>query len=289
MRALVRIAVTLCLVAVAIFAGWKLWQYYMLTPWTRDAKIRADVVIIAPDVSGWVRELKVHDNQQVKAGELLMSIDRDRFEAALDKANAVAETRQQQLRLREHEASRRAALGPQAISAELRENAQINAAVARGELHQAQADVKAAAINLARSQVKAPRNGHITNLRLAEGNYVNAGQPVMALIDDSTFYVQAYFEETKLPRIRVGDPVKVWLMSAGEPMQGHVESISRGITDRNANPDSQLLAEVEPTFNWVRLAQRIPVRIKLDQVPEGVTLSAGMTASVQVREDQLQR
>jgi len=289
MRALVRIAVTLCLVAVAVFAGWKLWQYYMLTPWTRDAKIRADVVIISPDVSGWVRELKVHDNQQVKAGELLMSIDRDRFEAALDKANAVAETRQQQLRLREHEASRRAALGPQAISAELRENAQINAAVARGELRQAQADVKAAAINLARSQLKAPRDGHITNLRLAEGNYVNAGQPVMALIDDSTFYVQAYFEETKLPRIRVGDPVKVWLMSAGEPMQGHVESISRGITDRNANPDSQLLAEVEPTFNWVRLAQRIPVRIKLDQVPEGVTLSAGMTASVQVHEQPQQR
>ncbi|MEG1041147.1 MAG: HlyD family secretion protein [Pseudomonas sp.] len=289
MRALLRIAVTLSLVAVAVFAGWKLWQYYMLTPWTRDAKIRADVVIIAPDVSGWVRELRVQDNQQVKAGELLMSIDRDRFEAALDKANAVAETRQQQLRLREHEASRRAALGPQAISAELRENAQINAAVARGELRQAQADVKAAAINLARSQVKAPRDGHITNLRLAEGNYVNAGQPVMALIDDSTFYVQAYFEETKLPRIRVGDPVKVWLMSAGEPMQGHVESISRGITDRNANPDSQLLAEVEPTFNWVRLAQRIPVRIKLDQVPDGVTLSAGMTASVQVHEDQAQR
>ncbi|MFK8332483.1 efflux RND transporter periplasmic adaptor subunit [Pseudomonas sp. BJa5] len=289
MRALLRIAVTLGLVAVAVFAGWKLWQYYMLTPWTRDAKIRADVVIIAPDVSGWVRELKVRDNQPVKAGELLMSIDRDRFEAALDAANAVAETRQHQLSLREHEASRRAALGPQAISAELRENAQINAAVARGELHQAQAQVKAAAINLARSQVKAPRSGHVTNLRLAEGNYVNTGQPVMALVDDSTFYVQAYFEETKLPRIRVGDPVKVWLMSAGEPMQGHVESISRGITDRNATPDSQLLAEVEPTFNWVRLAQRIPVRIKLDEIPQGVTLSAGMTASVQVHEDPARR
>ncbi|MDN7142632.1 HlyD family secretion protein [Pseudomonas sp. JQ170] len=284
MRALVRIAVTLCLVAVAVFAGWKLWQYYMLTPWTRDAKIRADVVIIAPDVSGWVRELKVQDNQQVKKGDLLMSIDRDRFEAALEKAKAVVETRQHQLRLREHEASRRLALGPQAISAELRENAQINAAVARGQLREAEAEVTEAAINLARSQVKAPRDGHITNLRLAEGNFVNAGQPVMALIDDSTFYVQAYFEETKLPRIRVGDPVKVWLMSAGEPMQGHVESISRGITDRNANPDSQLLAEVEPTFNWVRLAQRIPVRIKLDQIPQDMPLSAGMTASVQVHE-----
>lgn len=285
MRTYVRVAVTLCLVVVAVFAGLELWRYYMLTPWTRDAKIRADVVIVAPDVSGWVRELKVHDNQEVKAGDLLMSIDKDRFEAALEKANAVAETRQQQLRLREHEASRRAALGPQAISAELRENAQINAAVARGELRQALAEVKVAALNLARSQVKAPRDGHITNLRLAEGNYVNAGQPVMALVDDSTFYVQAYFEETKLPRIKVGAPVKVWLMSAGEPMQGHVQSISRGIADRNATPDSQLLAEVEPTFNWVRLAQRIPVRIRLDEVPAGVNLSAGMTASVQVRED----
>lgn len=285
MRAYVRVAVTLCLVVVAVFAGLELWRYYMLTPWTRDAKIRADVVIIAPDVSGWVRELKAHDNQAVKAGDLLMSIDRDRFEAALEKANAVAETRQHQLRLREQEASRRAALGPQAISAELRENAQIIAAVARGELREARAEVKAAALNLARSDVRAPRSGHITNLRLAEGNYVNAGQPVMALVDDSTFYVQAYFEETKLPRIKVGAPVKVWLMSAGEPMQGHVESISRGITDRNATPDSQLLAEVEPTFNWVRLAQRIPVRIKLDQAPKDAILSAGMTASVQVQEN----
>ncbi|PUA44189.1 HlyD family secretion protein [Pseudomonas protegens] len=284
MRTPVRVVVTLCLVAVAIFAGYHLWQYYMLTPWTRDARIRADVVIVAPDVSGWVRELKVADNQQVKAGDLLLSIDRDRFEAALEKAQAVVQTRQQQLSLREHEASRRAALGPQAISAELRENAQINAGIARGELRQAQAEAKVAELNLARSQVRAPRDGHITNLRLAEGNYVNAGQPVMALIDDSTFYVQAYFEETKLPRIQVSDPVKVWLMSAGDALQGHVQSISRGITDRNATPDGQLLAEVEPTFNWVRLAQRIPVRIKLDKVPEGINLSAGMTASVQVEE-----
>ena len=284
MRTPVRVAVTLCLVAVAIFAGVHLWQYYMLTPWTRDARIRADVVVIAPDVSGWVRELKVYDNQEVKAGDLLLSIDRDRFEAALEKAQAVVQTRQQQLSLREREASRRASLGPQAISAELRENAQINAGIARGELREAQAEAKAAEINLARSQIHAPRNGHITNLRLAQGNYVNAGQSVMALIDDSTFYVQAYFEETKLPRIHVGDPVKVWLMSAGEALQGHVESISRGITDRNTTPDGQLLAEVEPTFNWVRLAQRIPVRIKLDKVPEGLNLSAGMTASVQVQE-----
>ncbi|HGY9627846.1 HlyD family secretion protein [Pseudomonas putida] len=284
MRTAVRAFVTLCVVALAIFAGYHLWQYYMLTPWTRDARVRADVVVIAPDVSGWVRELKVRDNQQVKAGDLLMSIDRERFQAAFDQASAVAETRAHQLRLREREAARRTALGPDAISAELRENAQINAAVARGELHEAQAQLQVARINLERSEVRAPRSGHITNLRLAQGNYVNTGQSVMALVDDATFYIQAYFEETKLPRIHVGDPVKVWLMGAGEAIDGHVQSISRGITDSNSNPDSQLLPEVEPTFNWVRLAQRIPVRIRLDHIPKDINLSAGMTASVQVHE-----
>jgi RND family efflux transporter MFP subunit len=277
-----RVLVTLCVVIVALFAGYQLWQYYMLTPWTRDARVRADVVVIAPDVSGWVSELRVRDNQPVKAGELLMRIDRERFQAAVDKAKAVVETRAQQARLREREAARRVALGAEAISAETRENAQINAAIARGELHQAQADLELAKINLARSDVRAPRAGHITNLRLAQGNYATAGQSVMALVDDATFYVQAYFEETKLPRVHEGDPVEVWLMSAGAPIAGRIDSISRGINDRNTTPDGQLLAEVEPTFNWVRLAQRIPVRIRLEQVPAGTVLSAGMTASVRV-------
>lgn len=285
MRSTLRVVITLCLVAVAVFAGYDMWRYYMLSPWTRDARIRADVVVIAPDVSGWVVDLKVHDNQHVKAGDLLLSLDRDRYKAALDKAHAVANTRQQQLRLREHEASRRAQLGPQAISAELKENAQITAEIARGSYREALADVALAELNLARSELRAPRTGQITNLRLAQGNYVNAGQPMMALVDEQSFYVQAYFEETKLPRIRVGAPVKVWLMSEGQPLTGQIESISRGITDRNAIPDQQLLANVEPTFNWVRLAQRIPVRIKLDPLPADVQLSAGMTASVRVSED----
>ncbi|MND37344.1 p-hydroxybenzoic acid efflux pump subunit AaeA [compost metagenome] len=285
MRSMLRVLVTLTLVAVALVAGYWLWQHYMLAPWTRDARVRADVVVIAPDVSGWVMDLKVQDNQQVKAGDLLLSVDRERYQAALERAKAVADTRQHQLKLREHEASRRAHLGPQAISAELRENALITAEVARAEFREAQAELKVAELNLARSELRAPRNGQVTNLRLAQGNYVSTGQPVMALVDDGSFYVQAYFEETKLPRIKVGAPVKVWLMSAGEALSGKVESISRGITDRNASPDTQLLANVEPTFNWVRLAQRIPVRIKLDKVPEDVQLSAGMTASVTVGEE----
>ncbi|HEY1026753.1 MAG TPA: HlyD family secretion protein [Pseudomonas sp.] len=285
MRSTIRVGITLAMVAAAIFAGSWIWQHYMYSPWTRDARVRADVVTIAPDVSGWVVELNVRDNQQVKAGDLLMSVDHDRYQAAVEKARAVVDIRRQQLSLREHEASRRSRLGAQAISAELLENAQINAEMARGEYREAQADLRMAELNLARSEVHAPRDGQITNLVLAQGNYVNAGQPVMALVDTRSFYVQAYFEETKLPRIQVGAPVEVWLMGGDQGIRGEVESISRGITDRNASPDGQLLADVEPTFSWVRLAQRIPVRIRLDDIPEGLVLSAGMTASVRVAAD----
>ncbi len=286
MRALLSKMVTLLLVAIAIWAGYWLWHYYMLSPWTRDARVGADVVIVAPDVSGWVVKLNVVDNQHVKAGDLLLNIDRQRYQAALDKARALAMTRQQQLRLREHEANRRVHLGPQAISAELRENALISAEIARSEYQEAQAEVKVAELNLARSEVRAPRDGQITNLRLAQGNYVQAGQAVMALVVDNSFYVQAYFEETKLPRIHLGAPVKVLLMGGDVPLDGHVAGISRGITDRNAVADSQLLANVEPTFNWVRLAQRIPVRIELQSLPSELQLSAGMTASVTVQESE---
>lgn len=284
MRGYLRVAVTIVLVIAAVLAGTWLWRYYMLSPWTRDARVRADVVVIAPDVSGWVTDLAVQDNQQVKAGDLIMRIDHERYAANLEQAKALAETRHQQYLLRVSEASRRSKLGIAAISAEDKETAQINAAIAKSEYDEAQAQVRLAQLNLTRSEMRAPRDGQVTNLRLAQGNYAQAGQAMMALVDQKSFYVTAYFEETKLPGIRIGQPAQVVLMSGDVAIDGTVESISSGITDRNAIPDSQLLANVEPTFNWVRLAQRIPVRIRLDKVPEGVHLSAGMTASVTVKE-----
>lgn len=284
MRSTLRVGITLTLVLAALLVGSWLWQHYLYSPWTRDARVRADVITLAPDVSGWVVDLAVHDNQQVRAGDLLLRLDAERYQAAVAQARAVVETRRQQLRLREHEASRRTRLGPQAISAELLDNAQINTQIARGEYQEAEAALKLAELNLARTELRAPRSGQVTNLTLAQGNHVESGQALMALVADESFYVVAYFEETKLPRLRIGAPVEVWLMSAGQAINGEVESISRGITDRNASPDGQLLANVEPTFNWVRLAQRIPVRIKLNEIPEGLTLSAGMTASVRVVE-----
>ncbi|TWI55696.1 RND family efflux transporter MFP subunit [Pseudomonas duriflava] len=284
MRKVARVVITIGVVLLAIGAGLWLWRFYMLSPWTRDARIRADVVVVAPDVAGWVTNLAVEDNQLVKKGDLLLEIDRERYQASLAHARAVADTRKQQMHLRESEAARRNRLGTSAISAEDRENARINAAVARSQYQEALTDVRLAELNLARSRVVAPREGRITNLRFAEGNYVRTGEAVMALVDTHSFYVMAYFEETKIPHIHIGDSVSVTLMSHSAPLTGRVASISSGITDSNSSPDEQLLAEVQPTFNWVRLAQRIPVRIELEEVPPNIHLSAGMTASVSVQD-----
>lgn len=282
MHKALRVALTLLVVVLAVLAGTWLWHFYLYTPWTRDARIRADVVVIAPDVSGWVTRLAVQDNQLVHQGDLVLQIDQERYQAELAHAQAVANTRQEQLRQRESEAARRERLGTSAISAEDRETAQVNVAIARSQYQEAQSDVRLAQINLDRSHVVAPREGRITNLQFAQGNYVRSGQAVTALVDTRSFYVLAYFEETKIPHIHPGDAVRVRLMNRAEPLQGRVASISSGIADLNDTDNALLLAKVAPTFNWVRLAQRIPVRIELLEVSPEVHLSAGMTASVSV-------
>lgn len=285
MRTFLRSLVTLAIVALAIAAGLWLWHYYLYTPWTRDGRVRADVITIAPDVSGRVVDLPITDNQQVAKGDLLFRIDDTRYQAALEKAKAVVQQRQAELELSQHEASRRNRLSRQAISAESQETAQINSRVASAQLGQAKSALNSAQIDLERTTVQAPAAGHVLNLQLAEGNYVNTGTPVMALVKADSFYVTGYFEETKTPHIRVGDPARVILMSGNVELEGHVASIGRGIADSNTSTDNQLLPQVQPTFSWVRLAQRIPVRIELDEIPEEVTLSAGMTATVRIIEN----
>jgi multidrug resistance efflux pump len=149
-------------------------------------------------------------------------------------------------------------------------------------LEQASSALDSARLDLERTTVAAPSAGHVLNLQLSEGNYVGTGESVMALIKADSYFVTGYFEETKTPSFEVGDAARVILMSGDTELEGHVESIGRAIADPNTAPNSQLLPQVQPTFSWVRLAQRIPVRIALDAIPEGVTLSAGMTASVYV-------
>ncbi|MFH0300431.1 efflux RND transporter periplasmic adaptor subunit [Bradyrhizobium sp. 31Argb] len=275
-------AVTIATVAVAIAAGWWLWRLYEETPWTRDGRVRANVVNVAPDVAGAVIDLRVKDNQQVKVGDILFVVDPARYQLALEEAEATAAGAKATLDERQEEQDRREKLSVDAISAEALNQARSATLAARAAYDEAMAQVGVAKLNLARTNVRSPVNGHVTNLLLNRGDYVTAGKPVLAVVDQDSFYVAGYFEETKLRYINLGDAVSVRLLGFDAPLKGHVESVARAITDRENVIGTDLIANVNPTFSWVRLAQRIPVRIAIDDVPDGVTLSAGMTATLQV-------
>ena len=282
MQALMRILATTVIVAIACAGVYELWDYYMFSPWTRDARVRADVVTIAPDVSGYIDDLRVKDNAAVKKGDVLFTIDQERYKRALATADANVAARRAEMTMRKSQAERRAKLTELAISQEGRENAELVAASAAATYEQALADRSTASLNLARTVVRAPVSGFVTNLGLVVGQYVGVGTRVMALIDQDSYRVEGYFEETKIPMIRVGDHVDIHLLDGGPTLRGHVNSISKGITDRDNANGPELLANVNPTFEWVRLAQRIPVRIQIDEVPDGVLISSGMTCTVTI-------
>ncbi|MBB3290384.1 MULTISPECIES: HlyD family secretion protein [unclassified Rhizobium] len=277
-----RVAVTLIFVVAAVYVGRQLWGHYMDEPWTRDARLRADVVGIAPDVSGLVNEVLVKDNQTVKKGDILFRVDRDRFAIALEQADAALASSKAALEQAQRESARQARLGD-AASLQQKEQALTTVQQDEAAVRQATANRELAQLNLDRSEVRATVNGTISNLSLRPGDYVSAGTAKVALIDSDSLRVEGYFEETKLPRIHIGDEVHIHLMGQTEKLTGHVESIAYGIEDRERTSGS-LLANITPTFSWVRLAQRVPVRIALDKVPEGTKLIAGLTATVEVQE-----
>ncbi|HEY0121863.1 MAG TPA: efflux RND transporter periplasmic adaptor subunit, partial [Rhizobium sp.] len=279
-----RLFVTLVFVVGAVFVGRGLWGHYMDEPWTRDARLRADVVGIAPDVAGLVSEVLVKDNQTVNKGDVLFRVDRERFAIALAQADAALESSKAALDQARRENQRQARLGD-AASVQQKEQAQTAEQQADAAFRQADANRDLAQLNLDRSEVRATVNGRISNLSLRPGDYVTAGSAEVALIDSDSLRVEGYFEETKLPRIHVGDEVSIHLMGQTAKLSGHVESIANGIEDRERTSGS-LLANITPTFSWVRLAQRVPVRIALDKVPDGTKLIAGLTATVEISDGQ---
>ena len=277
-----RALLTLAIVAVAVVAGRNLWVYYEESPWTRDGHIRADVVTIAPDVSGLTSEVLVQDNQPVKRGDVLFRIDPERFELALAQADAQAASRKAQMDEALRETERTQKLTTLSVSQEQQQSRQATADEASAAYRQALVDRAVAQLNLKRAEVISPVDGTVTNVNLQPGDYVTAGRGVMALVAGATTRVEGYFEETKLPKIHVGDEVRVRLMGEPQLLTGHVESISAGIADRERSDSSDLLANINPTFTWVRLAQRVPIRVRLDSVPPGVQLVLGRTATVYV-------
>jgi RND family efflux transporter MFP subunit len=242
--------------------------------------VRADVVPVAADVSGLVSDVFVHDNQRVKKGEPLFRIDQKRFELALQTAQATVASRQAALDQGQRDLARSKALATVAVTQQKYEQDQSSVAVQQAALDQAHADLDVAKLNLERSTVTAPVNGIVTNFGLLPGRYVTAGAPIMAIIDSDTFRVEGYFEETKLRNVHVGDRASVRLIGDPRVLTGHVESIASGIEDQSRSTSNDLLASVNPTFNWVRLAQRVPVRIKLDELPDDSRLVTGRTATV---------
>jgi multidrug resistance efflux pump len=327
LASVIRFAVTAVVVVIAAIIGHALWKHYMYSPWTRDGRVRAEIVRIAPDVAGLVTDVRVIDNQTVKKGDLLFVVDKARYENAVAQAEAnlnaaeaaaraaganinAAQAGAQQSRsnfeMYEAQSERRQKLINNVISAEDKANAMAAANAAKAGWQQAQASTKQASaaqqqtlaavaqaqvelasaqLNLDRTDVRAPVDGFVTNLDVRVGDYASAGTARLALIDSHSYWIYGYFEETKLPGLRIGDPVDIRLMSGGVHLRGTVESIARGITDADNPTGSDLLADVNPTFNWVRLAQRVPVRVKIDaaHLPPDVVLSAGMTATLVVR------
>ena len=281
MQIALRVLLTVVVLLAAGFLGYDMVQYYLYSPWTRDARVRAEVVTVAPDVSGYISDMRVRNDQFVKKGDVLFVIDQERYRLALADAEATAAARLAQHQMMLRQFGRRSRLNPgYTITEEALDNARHQSEQAEASYQQSIAARDLAAHNLKRTEVRAAVNGFVTNLNAKTGDYAAQGRAALALIDSDSFRVDAYFEETKIPQIRAGSMAKIRLMNGGAVLQGRVESIARGITDQDNRDGPELLATVNPTFTWVRLAQRIPVRIRLTDVPGDTLISAGMTCTV---------
>lgn len=335
---------TAAVVVIAILVVLLKYWDYVLNPWTRDGQVRAEVIQIAPRVSGPIVSLPIKDNQFVKAGDLLFEIDPRTYAASLDQAQAQyditddnylaqekqidasraqinqaessikqldaqilkdkAELERQQELLPKRATSQKSLERAQAnydVSLEQRQGARASLAQAEADLaknratlgakgednanlRQARAALEQARLDLEFTRVLAPVDGYVTNLNLRLGSQAVTNQPALALVDTNSYWVDAYFRETSIENIRNGDKAVVTLMSyPDKPLEGHVDSLGWGISQQDGSTGFELLPTISPTFEWIRLAQRVPVRIQLDSVPEGVALRVGTTGSVLVK------
>jgi multidrug resistance efflux pump len=279
--AFLRWSATSLLVLAAGLTALQLWDRYETAPWTRDGHVFADVVRVSPDISGLVTEVAVHDNQIVQKGQLLFVVDRPRYADALAQADAAVGSAQAMLDQARRVAKRDRAL-KELVAIEAREEDDAKVLTLQGALNQALAARTTAQLNLDRTSVLASVNGYITNLSLRPGDFLGAGAQALAMIDLDSVRIEAYLEETKLRHAEIGDQARIRLMGDDQDITGHVESIAGGIADDQRSTSPNLLPTVNATFTWVRLAQRIPVRIHVDAMPPGTKLILGRTATVTI-------
>lgn len=278
-----QIVLTLIVVVIAGFVLWKLINYYMYSPWTRDGHVRADIIQVAPDVSGLITEVDVNDNQQVKAGQTLFVIDQARYTLALRTAEATVQQHRATLDQARREDARNRQLGD-LVAREIAEESRARVEQGEAALADALVAVDTARLNLERTRIVSPVDGYLNDRAPRVGEFAAAGRSVLSVVDMHSFRVDGYFEETKLSGIDIGQSVDIKVMGEPGVLRGHVQSIVAGIEDRDRTQGSNLLPNVNPAFSWVRLAQRIPVRVALDEVPKDFRMIAGRTATVSVRE-----
>ncbi|MBE7199438.1 MAG: HlyD family secretion protein [Parafilimonas terrae] len=272
----------LAVLLVAAAAALIIWDYYVVAPWTRDGRIRVQVASIAPQVSGQITELRVVDNQYVKKGDVLYVIDRFDYQRALASAKSDLRTKAADLQVKKAQAERRQKLSDLATTAEQQQQYVGSAVQAQAAFDNSQQQVDQAEINLARTQVQSPVNGFVTNLLMRVGDYAREGTTNISVIDADSYWIDGYFEETKMARVCVGDRVEAQLMGYRRPIIGRIDTVTRGISVSDAAPSTQGLPSVDPVYTWVRLAQRVPVRVAITEVPPGVPLVSGMTATVTI-------
>ena len=270
------------LVAAALVAARYGWRVYVTSPWTRDGMVRVQVANVAPRISGQIVEVRTSDNQHVHKGDILYVIEKFDFEVALDNAKATILNREADLAVKKAQNTRREVLTTLSTSIEEKQVFDGNAKMADAALASAKAALSQAQINLQRTEVRSPVDGYVTNLLMRVGDYARAGTANISVIDENSYWIDAYFEETKLANIHVGEAVEAMLLGYEVPIKGRIESITGGISAANAASSTQGLPNVDPIFTWVRLARRIPVRIRIEQVPRDVPRIAGMTCSVSV-------
>jgi multidrug resistance efflux pump len=277
--------ITLVVVALAGWAAVALYQQYIQNPWTRDCQVRANIVGIAPRVSGPIIHVAVHDNQDVKKGDLLFEIDPANFQAEVDVATGQLLNDEANLKQHQQDLDRQTDLFKKHVTAQQDfQNAQD--AFSAAQLTSAKANLELAKLNLDYTKVFAPVDGYVTNMNTSEGTYVTAGKQLIALVDTSSFWIAAYFKETQLPHIQVGQKANMTIMGySNQPFQGIVRSVGWGIyvQDGSGSDSTGLLPSINQTVDWVRLPQRFPVRIQVlgrSPVPLriGQTVSVAMTA-----------
>ncbi len=279
------VLLTCAVVAVGAYCFHYLWQNYLVAPWTRDGRLRADIAEIAPQVSGNIIRIAVPDNGFVKEGDVILEIDPSNYRIALAQREselAGAKFKQEQLA---STARRFDGMPAHMISAEQVTNANLAFKAQQQAVKAAEAALSQAKLNLERTQVKAPFDGFVTNMDLRVGSWLNAGQPVLAFINKDHFFVVGYFQENRLKGVCPGAVAAISFLGEDKSYPGKVISVGRGIADSNQNTSSQLLANINQTFPWIRLAQRIPVRVGFDHLPPQQALIAGRTASVVIHDN----